>query len=80
MKLRTTVIVGRMTEAPESIGWFIPQQAGFRAREECAGHICALHEVLARRTAVGERTYVAFIDIEKAYDTVSIEGLLRMNK
>jgi len=77
VKILTVVIVGRLSEALESTGWFIPQQAGFRTREECLGHVCALYEILRRRCNSGRRTYVAFIDFEKAYDTVPIEGILR---
>jgi exonuclease III len=68
VKILTGVITLRLTEALESARWFIPQQAGFRTREECAGHICALVEIIQRRLLSGLRTFVAFIDIEKAYD------------
>ena len=77
VKLVTIVISTRISEALEDRGWFIPQQAGFRTREECLGHVCALYEILTRREIQGKRTYVAFIDFEKAYDTVPIEGMLR---
>lgn len=77
VKILTAVILHRITQALEDANWLIPQQAGFRVREECAGHICALFEILQRREIAGRRTYVAFIDFEKAYDTVPIEGLLR---
>lgn len=77
LKVLTLVVTRRIRDALESRNWFIPQQAGFRTREECAGHICSLHEMLTRRTIMGERTYVAFVDITKAYDTVPIEALFR---
>ena len=77
VKLLTVIVVGRLTEALETAEWFIPQQAGFRTREECLGHVCALYEIIRRRCNDGQRTYVAFIDFEKAYDTVPTEALLR---
>ena len=77
VKLLTVVVMGRLTDALESTGWFIPQQAGFRTREECLGHVCALYEIIRRRCNEDRRTYVAFIDFEKAYDTVPIEAMLR---
>jgi exonuclease III len=77
VKIVTMVVLGRLTDALEDTGWLIPQQAGFRTREECLGHVCALYEILCRRDNMGLRTYVAFIDFEKAYDTVPIEGLFR---
>jgi hypothetical protein len=77
LKVLTLVVTKRIRDALESRNWFVPQQAGFRIREECAGHICALYEILSRRSIMGERTYVAFVDITKAYDTVPIEALFR---
>jgi len=77
VKLTTLVITMRLTRELEGSGFFIKEQAGFRWQEECAGHVCALYEILRRREIEGKRTYVAFIDIRKAYDTVPIEGLLR---
>ncbi|RMH19190.1 MAG: hypothetical protein D6698_06070 [Gammaproteobacteria bacterium] len=46
------------------------EQAGFRSREECLGHIVALYEVLRRRQIMQLPSYLAFIDLKKAYDTV----------
>ena len=77
VKLATLVITTRLTSVLEDSGFFIKEQAGFRWREECAGHVCALYEILRRREIEEKRTYLAFIDIRKAYDTVPIEGLLR---
>jgi hypothetical protein len=77
LKVLTLVITKRIRVALESRNWFIPQQAGFRVREECAGHVCALYEMLSRRSISGKRTYIAFVDITKAYDTVPIEALFR---
>ena len=77
VKLTTLVITMRLTTALEGSDFFIKEQAGFRWREECAGHVCALYEILRRRQIQEKRTFVAFIDIRKAYDTVPIEGVLR---
>ena len=77
VKLTTSIVTTRLTLKLEESEFFIREQAGFRWREECAGHVCALYEILRRREIMGEDTFVAFIDIRKAYDTVPIEGLLR---
>ena len=77
VKLTTSIVTARLTSELESSGYFIKEQSGFRWKEECAGHVCALYEILRRREIEGKNSYVAFIDIRKAYDTVPIEALLR---
>lgn len=77
LKLVTSLVYNRLRECLETSNWFIPQQAGFRPREECAGHICSLYEILRRRQIENKNTFVAFIDIQKAYDTVPIAALMR---
>jgi exonuclease III len=77
VKILTMVILQRISSALEERAWFVPQQAGFRVREECAGHICALYEIISRRVLAEKTCYVAFVDFEKAYDSVPIEGVLR---
>ena len=77
VKILTMVVLQRISSALEERNWFIPQQAGFRVREECAGHICALYEIITRRVLAEKTCYVAFVDFEKAYDSVPIEGVLR---
>ena len=77
LKILTKVITTRLGKVLDREKWFIEEQAGFRPREECAGHVCALYEILKRRSLMGKRSYVAFVDIKKAYDTVPIQALLR---
>lgn len=57
----------------EGLSWM---QAGFRRREECMGNVAALLEVCQRRLIDGERTYLAFIDLKKAFDMVPFTALL----
>ena len=52
------------------------EQAGFRHREECVAHVASLIELAQRREKQGHPTYVAFIDLKKAFDTVPHSGLL----
>ena len=77
VKLTTMMVTMRLTDKLEATQFFIKEQCGFRRREECAGHTCALYDILRRREIAKKKTYVAFIDIRKAYDTVPIEGMLR---
>jgi hypothetical protein len=46
-------------------------QAGFRTEEECVAQATALHEICIRRRSFGKPTYLAFIDFQKAFDTVA---------
>lgn len=52
------------------------EQAGFRKVEEAMGQVCSLAEVLGRRIRVGKKTYLAFIDLRKAFDCVSHGAML----
>lgn len=80
VKIVTLIITCRLRDALESTNWFVKQQAGFRTLEECVGHVCCLYEILQRRKIMGKKTYVAFLDIKKAYDSVPIEALMRKLK
>ena len=51
------------------------EQAGFRKREECMGQVISLMEVLSRRRAAGRPSYVTFIDLKAAFDTVPHQAL-----
>ena len=51
-------------------------QSGFRKDRRCADNHFVLSEVIASRRESSLPTYVAFIDIKKAYDSVWKEGLL----
>lgn len=77
VKILTAIVTVRLQLALEDRKWFVKAQAGFRTREECVAQACCLYEILCRRKLAGKRTYVAFIDFRKAYDTVPIEALLR---
>lgn len=77
LKLITVVVIRRVERGLESRGWFRREQAGFRSLEECVGQATALYETLQRRRHAGLATYVAFIDLRKAYDTVPHWAMLR---
>ena len=76
VKLVSCVVNGRIQRGLQRTNRLAPEQAGFRASEECVGQACALYEILRRRACQGECTYVAFVDFRKAYDTVPHEALL----
>ena len=76
LKLVTTLAIRRVQKGLEQRQWFRREQAGFRFREECPAHAVALYEIVQRRRAMGHGTYLAFVDMRKAYDTVPHGALL----
>ena len=49
-------------------------QAGFRVKRGCVDSIYMLNELVQGRLREGKDTYVFFIDVQKAYDTVWRNG------
>lgn len=56
----------------------IPEQAGFREKEEAVAQAAAVYEVVKRRMAAGSITALLFIDFEKAFDRVDHHAI-RLN-
>lgn len=52
-----------------------PEQAGFRFNYSTVDHIYTLNEIVNMRKAKKKRTYLCFIDIKKAFDSVWHPGL-----
>lgn len=70
LKVLCKVLTARLQTALEKRNALIPEQAGFRSKEECMGQAIALYETIARRRTTGQTTYAAFVDFKKAYDLV----------
>jgi hypothetical protein len=77
LKVLTTLITTKVYTRLQATNFFVPEQGGFRQKEECVAQYTALHEVLDRRRANGERTFIFFSDFRKAFDTVKHERMLR---
>ena len=75
LKLLLVILTTRIQEALESRKILTREQAGFREEEECAAQVVALTEMVRRRYGVGLSTYLIFVDLSKAYDTVPHEAL-----
>ena len=75
LKVVCVILSTRINEAAESGGLFSRAQAGFRHREECVTQVACVVEIIQRRRIVQEPTYVVFVDLKKAYDTVPHEAL-----
>lgn len=76
LKITTTLIAQRLMKQLERQQLLIPEQAGFRTREECMAQVISLYEVVQRRKLCNKKTYACFIDLKKAYDVVPHEALL----
>ena len=51
------------------------EQGGFRATRRCADQFVILRSVCEMRMVEGKETWLAFLDVSKAYDTVWRQGL-----
>lgn len=70
LKLLCTVVNRRIYRQLENSERLSKAQAGFREKEETMSHVCALYEIVQRRQLRKKKTYLAFLDIKKAFDTV----------
>jgi hypothetical protein len=69
-KLFTAVVNRRLSRFLEGTGTIGPEQAGFRENHSTTDHILVLHSLVQMYLAANKRLYCAFVDYEKAFDTV----------
>jgi hypothetical protein len=70
-KLILAIIGNRLHELIESFGTEYESQCGFRGKVGCIDALFALRVSLRKRKEHGLATWVAFIDLVKAFDTIS---------
>ena len=70
-KLFMTLLTTRIYKYLELCPSLTSNQAGFLPHRSTLEQILTLKEVLLRRKLNSNNTYVAFVDIAKAYDSVS---------
>lgn len=78
VKVITNVMVERLATAVEKSDLIVPEQSGFRKREEAVSQFLAIQDVVRRRSIMNLPTYCGFIDFKKAYDKVHHEALYRI--
>ena len=79
LKLVTKIIADRFqTFVLSSAGGLRREQAGFRKLEECPAQVVTLREICSRRKHAGKGTYIAFMDLRKAFDMVPRNALLHV--
>ena len=74
-KVYAAVLNQRLLHWCERSGKFGEEQGGFRPNRSTADHVFVLSEIVKERKTRGLDSHIAFLDIRKAYDTVSHECL-----
>jgi len=74
-KLFTKLLTKRLAAHLESKELLSEEQGGFRAKRSCVDQIQVLEAVLTERRNTGRHTYLFFLDVKKAFDTVWRDGL-----
>ena len=69
-KIYSSILNKRITKYAEENNIFADEQNGFRSGRSCQDHIYSLTTIIRNRRQQGKSTYVAFIDMEKAFDRV----------
>jgi len=75
-KLFTGILNNRLTKYYELMDIMVDEQNGFRKRRSCQEHIFCLSNIIRGRKSQGLSTFVAFIDLEKAFDFLDRKLLL----
>ena len=75
-KIFSRIIMKRISAATDTI--LRQEQAGFRRGKSCIDHIFTLRQILEQSTEWNSTIYIAFIDFEKAFDSLHRESLWRI--
>ena len=76
MKILFKIVTNRISKYAKSHGFIRSEQFGFRNKEECISLFISIREICQRRKFQGKFTYLAFLDLKKAYDSVPIFNIL----
>ena len=71
------VLNKRVMQWCEERNVLVDEQAGFRVGRSTVDQVFVLSELIRARRRKGQKTYCAFLDIKKAYDTVWRDGLMK---
>ena len=67
-KIYSQILNNRVVSYCEEIDLFCDEQNGFRQSRSCEDHIFSLTTIIRNRLKFKRDTYVAFIDMQKAFD------------
>ena len=76
IKLISKIVAKRISEYGINNGFIRPEQFGFRSKEESISLFISLREICQRRKFNNQETYLAFLNLKKAYDSVPIGNIL----
>ena len=69
-KIYSGVLNNRITDYFENVDVFVDEQNGFRKGRSCEDHVFVLNSIIRNRLTNNNPTFVAFIDLEKAFDRI----------
>ena len=76
IKIISKIVASRISEYGIQNNFIRPEQFGFRNKEECISLYISIRDICQRRKINNEVTYLAFLDLKKAYDSVPIYNIL----
>jgi exonuclease III/predicted negative regulator of RcsB-dependent stress response len=78
LKVLLGLLTERIYEAAQKENIIVPEQGGFRKKEEAIAQFLALSEIVRRRHLDNKPTFGVFVDFKKAYDRVHHGALFRV--
>ena len=75
-KIYSKMLNSRLQKYLDENNILVNEQNGFRASRSCIDHIYTLCTILRNRKLMGQDTFLAFIDFQKAFDSVDRNFLL----
>ena len=78
LKVLLGLLTERIDKAAQEVSLIVPEQGGFRKREEAIAQFLALSEIVRRRHLKDLPTIGIFVDFKKAYDRVHHGALFRV--
>ena len=76
IKLISKIVSKRISEYRLKNNFIRSEQFGFRNKEESVGLFIPIREICQRRKNDNKETYLAFLDLKKAYDSIPISNIL----
>ena len=76
LKILSKIVTDRISRYATTHNIIRPEQYGFRNKEESISLYISIREMCQRRRMCGDATYLAFLDLKKAFDSVPIYNIL----
>jgi len=76
IKLISKILATRISEYGLENNFIRPEQFSFRKKEECISIFISIQDICRRRQLNNQETYLAFLDLKKAYDSVPIGNII----